>query len=72
MSLCWINILASLKRKLSTESQSTPEFLLFIYPQGGMSDPLPPRMSAEAEENKHVNLSISSTAVSDSLWLGQG
>uniref|UniRef100_A0A3B4DR01 Ig-like domain-containing protein n=1 Tax=Pygocentrus nattereri TaxID=42514 RepID=A0A3B4DR01_PYGNA len=46
--------------------RSTPEFLLYIYPQGGMSDPLPPRMSAEAEENKHVNLSISSTAVSDS------
>ncbi|KAI4882628.1 hypothetical protein NFI96_028078, partial [Prochilodus magdalenae] len=48
---------------------SRPEFLLYIYPSGVMSDPLPPRMSAEVKENKRVDLKISSTAVSDSVLL---
>uniref|UniRef100_A0AAR2M6E4 Ig-like domain-containing protein n=1 Tax=Pygocentrus nattereri TaxID=42514 RepID=A0AAR2M6E4_PYGNA len=41
--------------------RSRPEFLLYIYPHGTKSDPLPPRMSAE-----RVDLIISSAAVSDS------
>ncbi|KAI4903989.1 hypothetical protein NFI96_009672, partial [Prochilodus magdalenae] len=46
---------------------SSPEFLLYIYPSGVMSEPLPPRMSAEVKDNKRVDLKISSAAVSDSV-----
>uniref|UniRef100_A0AAR2LDX1 Ig-like domain-containing protein n=1 Tax=Pygocentrus nattereri TaxID=42514 RepID=A0AAR2LDX1_PYGNA len=47
--------------------RSRPEFLLYIYPQGIKSHPLPPRMSAEVDkDNKRVDLLISSAAVSDS------
>ncbi|KAI4890223.1 hypothetical protein NFI96_032235, partial [Prochilodus magdalenae] len=43
----------------------SPEFLLYINLYGSRSDP-PPRMSAEVKDKKHVNLKISSAAVSDS------
>ncbi|KAI4893181.1 hypothetical protein NFI96_005595 [Prochilodus magdalenae] len=46
---------------------SSPEFLLYIYPSGGMSKPLPPRMSAKVKESNRVDLEISSAAVSDSV-----
>uniref|UniRef100_A0A3B4CJ28 Ig-like domain-containing protein n=1 Tax=Pygocentrus nattereri TaxID=42514 RepID=A0A3B4CJ28_PYGNA len=46
--------------------RSRPEFLLYIYSHGTLSDPLPPRMSAEVEDKKRVDLIISSAAVSDS------
>uniref|UniRef100_A0A3B4E707 Ig-like domain-containing protein n=1 Tax=Pygocentrus nattereri TaxID=42514 RepID=A0A3B4E707_PYGNA len=46
--------------------RSRPEFLLYIYSHGTLSDPLPPRMSAEVKDKKLVDLIISSAAVSDS------
>ncbi|KAK1787177.1 hypothetical protein P4O66_017030 [Electrophorus voltai] len=47
--------------------QSGPEFLLYIYPSGSKSKPLPPRLSADVEQNlKRVDLLIFSAAVSDS------
>ncbi|XP_076828209.1 uncharacterized protein LOC143474592 [Brachyhypopomus gauderio] len=47
--------------------QSRPEFLLYIYPSGAKSEPLPHRMSADVNQNlKRVDLLISSAAVSDS------
>uniref|UniRef100_A0A4W4E0K9 Ig-like domain-containing protein n=1 Tax=Electrophorus electricus TaxID=8005 RepID=A0A4W4E0K9_ELEEL len=44
--------------------QSRPEFLLYIFPSGTKSKPLPPRLSANSV--KHFDLKISSAAVSDS------
>ncbi|KAK1784057.1 hypothetical protein P4O66_004332 [Electrophorus voltai] len=47
--------------------QSRPEFLLYIFPSGTKSKPLPPRLSANVDKNlKQVDLLISSAAVSDS------
>uniref|UniRef100_A0AAY5EZY7 Ig-like domain-containing protein n=1 Tax=Electrophorus electricus TaxID=8005 RepID=A0AAY5EZY7_ELEEL len=45
--------------------QSKPEFLLYIFPSGTKSEPLPPRLSANVSV-KRVDLKISSAAVSDS------
>ncbi|KAI4888251.1 hypothetical protein NFI96_009671, partial [Prochilodus magdalenae] len=44
----------------------SPEFLLYINIYRAKSDP-PPRMSAEVKDKKHVNLKISSAAVSESV-----
>uniref|UniRef100_A0AAY5EQJ0 Ig-like domain-containing protein n=1 Tax=Electrophorus electricus TaxID=8005 RepID=A0AAY5EQJ0_ELEEL len=44
--------------------QSKPEFLLYIFPSGTKSEPLPPRLSANSV--KRLDLKISSAAVSDS------
>ncbi|KAK3515918.1 hypothetical protein QTP86_020617 [Hemibagrus guttatus] len=47
--------------------KSKPEFLFFITPSGGETDPMPPRLSAEVDDKtKQVDLIISSAAVSDS------
>ena len=47
--------------------RSRPEFLLYKSLQGSKSDPPPPRMSVELyQDNKRVDLLISSAAVSDS------
>ncbi|KAL1280556.1 hypothetical protein QQF64_015156 [Cirrhinus molitorella] len=47
--------------------RSKPEFLLYILPQGFMSDERPPRFSAEVNQsNKQVDLIISSVVETDS------
>ncbi|KAI5611409.1 hypothetical protein C0J50_9246, partial [Silurus asotus] len=47
---------------------SNPQFLLYIYDStGGKSDSIPPRLNVKVDKkNKHVQLIISSAAVSDS------
>ncbi|KAK3521082.1 hypothetical protein QTP86_015704 [Hemibagrus guttatus] len=47
--------------------KSKPEFLFFITPSGGKTDPMPPCLSAEVDDKtKQMDLIISSAAVSDS------
>ncbi|KAK3519585.1 hypothetical protein QTP86_003325 [Hemibagrus guttatus] len=48
--------------------KSNPELLLYIYANGRKSESLPPRLSAEVDQNNNqVDLIISSAAVSDSV-----
>ncbi|XP_062846450.1 uncharacterized protein LOC134311832 [Trichomycterus rosablanca] len=48
-------------------SESKPEFLLYIYPDGSLSENIPPGLSADVHKDiKQVDLNISSAAVSDS------
>ncbi|KTF94696.1 hypothetical protein cypCar_00002419 [Cyprinus carpio] len=47
--------------------RSKPEFLLYILPQGLMSEDRPPRFTAAVnQDNKQVDLNISSAAETDS------
>ncbi|GAA6106263.1 uncharacterized protein LOC113567803 [Tachysurus ichikawai] len=48
--------------------KSNPELLLYIFPSGDKSKPLPPRLDAKVDDKdkKLVDLIISSAAVSDS------
>ncbi|XP_062846514.1 uncharacterized protein LOC134311833 [Trichomycterus rosablanca] len=48
--------------------KSKPEFLLYIYPGGSLSENIPPGLFADVHKDiKQVDLSISSAAVSDSV-----